>query len=137
MSDLDAIGNPEHKCGATCEPHEPLTDRDLETLNESVHIDSLYAELNLVREHAALVLLTLARMDGPSVRLSPRSFAVLLDLSETEAECLLGQLKRTPAEIVDHAVKVAGEDGYIGQAMAALFRLELFRAAPLTDGEDD
>ena len=132
MSDLDAMGNPEHKCDATCEPHEPLTDRDLETLDESAHIDALYEELNLVREHVALVLITLAKLKDPTIRLSPRTFAVLLDLSETEAACLLGEGRRTPKEIVDHAVNVSGEDGYVGQAMAALFRLEIFRAAPLT-----
>jgi len=137
MSDLEAMGNPEHKCGDTCAPYEPLADRDLESLEESAHIDTLYEELNLVREHVALLVLALSRLEGPTVRLSPRTFAILLDVSETEAACLLGKERQRPADIVNHAVTVAGEDGYMGQAMAAMFRLELWRftAKPGEDSE--
>lgn len=133
MSDLEALGNPEHECSDTCDPYEPLTDRDLETLEESAHIDTLYAELNLVREHVALLFLALAQAEAPSVAMGPRSIAILLDLSETEAVCLLGSERRIPKDIVDHAVNVAGEDGYVGQAMAALFRVQMLDMGALDD----
>lgn len=133
MSDLEALGDPEHKCDDSCAPYEPLTDRDLEELEESAHIDTLYADLNLVREHVALLLLALAKAEEPTVSMGPRSIAILLDLSETEAQCLLGAGRQTPDVIVNHAINVAGEDGYVGQAMAALFRLEMLNMTAVDD----
>jgi hypothetical protein len=133
VSDLEALGNPEHKCGDTCRPYEPLADRDLEELEESAHIDALYADLNLVREHVALLLLALAKAETPTVSLAPRSIAILLDLSETEAACLLGSKRQTPNDVVNHAVNVAGEDGYMGQAMAAIFRHQMLTMRVVKD----
>ncbi|MFF8473855.1 hypothetical protein [Streptomyces sp. NPDC015414] len=136
MSDFAAMGNPEHKCDDACGPYEPIADRDLEDLEESAHIDTLYAELNLVREHVALLLLVLSKVTAPTITLGPRSIAVLLDLSETEAQALLGTDLQRPEAIVNHAIHVSGEDGYMGQAMQAMFRMELMRAAP-APGQDE
>jgi hypothetical protein len=136
MSDLDALGNPEHECDDDCGPREPLADRDLEELDESAHIDALYEELNLVREHAALLLLALSRLEEPGVALPPRGIAVLLDLSETEAVALLGDSYHTPQAVVDHAIRVAGEDGFIGRAMVAMFRAEIMRASAVDEDDE-
>ncbi|MGW3727298.1 hypothetical protein [Streptomyces sp. NPDC000851] len=135
MSDLDALGNPEHVCGAQCLDHEPLTDRDLESLEESAHIDALYAELNLVREHCALMFLALAEQGAPVV-VTPRAASVMLDLSESELCALLGNTHHKPQAVVDHAIRVAGEDGYIGRAMVALMRAQLFVARPADSGDE-
>lgn len=134
MSDLEALGNPEHKCGDTCRPYEPLADRDLEELEESDHIDALYEDLNLVREHAALMILALQK-HAPHIRFSIRTLAVLLDLSESEATCLLGTSSQAPDAVVNHAVNVAGEDGYVGLAMAAIFRHQML-AMRVVEDED-
>jgi hypothetical protein len=137
MSDLEALGNPEHKCNDACGPREPLADRDLEDLDESAHIDALYDELNLVREHVALLLLALSQAEDPGVAIPPRGIAVLLDLSETEAENLLGRDRHTPQAIVDHAIRVAGPDGFIGRAMEAQFRAQMMRAEALPSDDDE
>jgi len=125
MSDFDAATNPEHKCTPLCAPYEPLIERDLESLNESAHIDALYAELNLVREHAALLMLALSQDTGCGVTMGPRTAAILLDMSETEAAEALGEKRHSSAVLVDHAISVGGEGGYIGQAMTALFTVQL------------
>ncbi|MCI3271053.1 hypothetical protein [Streptomyces cylindrosporus] len=132
MSDLEAWGNPEHQCDDRCAPYEPLSDRDLETLDESTHIDTLYEDLNLVREHAALLFLAMNQR-VPDFRVPVRSLAVLLDISESEAECLLGPEHQRVGDIVQHAVNVAGEDGYVGLAMAAVFRAELMEVSTTQD----
>ncbi|MCX4572316.1 hypothetical protein OHB41_03765 [Streptomyces sp. NBC_01571] len=135
MSDLESLGNPEHKCSDACGPYEPLADRDLESLEESAHIDTLYAELNLVREHAALMFLAL-QAHAPDLRVPVRTLSVLLDLSEVEAVCLLTSEPQTPEVVVQHAVNVAGEDGYVGQAMAAVFRVQMLDMEALDDEDE-
>lgn len=134
MSDLEALGNPEHRCTDACGPYEPLADRDLESLEESAHIDTLYEELNLVREHAALMFLALQK-HTPGFGIPVRSVAVLLDISETEAVCLLGAQRQRVDDVVTHAVNVAGEDGYMGLAMAAVFRVQMLRMDAADDGD--
>ncbi|KOG22020.1 hypothetical protein [Streptomyces viridochromogenes] len=137
MSDLDALGNPEHECDEGCGPYEPQADRNLEDLDESAHIDALYEELNLVREHVALLLLALAQVEGPTIGLQPRGISVLLDLSQTEAEALLGRKHHDPQAVVNHAISVAGEDGYVGRAMEAVFRAQIMRASAVTSPDED
>ncbi|WP_432118512.1 hypothetical protein [Streptomyces sp. bgisy032] len=124
MSDLDAYGDPNHECTDACGPYEPLTDRDLEDLEESAHIDALYEVLNLAREHAALMFLTLAKHES-GLLVTPRTAAVLLDISEEELAAVLGDKLHPIGDIVSHAIAVDGEDGYIGKAMLALFAAEL------------
>lgn len=125
MSDFAASNDPEHECGDACQPVVPLLYRELEDLEESEHIDALYEVLNLAREHAALVLLALAR-SGADVHFMARSAAVLLDLDEEELthEQTPGK-PFTASDVVDYAIKAHGEDGYVGQAMETLFRLQL------------
>lgn len=125
MSDFDAINDDNHACDEACLPFVPVTDRDLEDLDESAHIDTLYDVLNLAREHAALMILAVARSGAP-VQFPGRSAAVLLDLDEAELNHELGHDQPyTAEEIVNYSIKAHGDDGYVGQAMAALFRLEL------------
>lgn len=130
MSEFDGIGDPDHVCDEACGPYVPLEERDLEGLNESDHIDALYDLLDRTREHAALLLLALQRA-GSQVCIPARSAAFLLDLDqEVLGEVLRGQPGFTPEGLVDLSVALDGEDGYVGEAMAALFRLELDHGQP-------
>lgn len=125
MSDLASIGDPDHVCGDACAPYIPLVDRELEDLEESDHIDALYAELNLAREHAALLILALSRMDS-GLGFPARAAAVLLDLDEEELFHELGPDQPYAASaVVAYATRSQGEDGYVGKAMEALFRVDL------------
>lgn len=125
MSDFEALSNPNHECGKDCRPHEPMASRDMEALEESAHIDALYSELNLVREHATMLILALSRASD-EVRLPVRSAAILLDLDEDEAFEALGPVQPyRAADVVNYAIQSGGEDGYIGRAMAAIFAAQL------------
>ncbi|MFD3573820.1 hypothetical protein [Streptomyces sp. NPDC058644] len=126
MSDLESIGNPDHVCGKDCAPYVPMLDRDLEDLEESEHIDALYAEVDLTREHGALLLLALRNVSPTPVLLPARALAVLLDLDEAELAHEMGAARGfTPAQAIDFAVRAQGEDGYVGRALEAIFRAEL------------
>ncbi|WP_223772973.1 hypothetical protein [Streptomyces sp. 135] len=130
MSEYDSQ-RPDHVCDEGCAPHVPLLFRELEDLEESVHIDALYDELNRVRERAAILTVMLPKV-ADDIRMSTRSAALLLDLDQEELEAELGGEGLHPVtKILDYAIRAGGEDGYVGQAMAALFREEL--GAPLTD----
>lgn len=124
MSDLEKAGNPDHKCGEDCEPYVPLAFQVLEGLEESAHIDTLYEVLDLAREHAAWLVLCLARAEVTTVRITPRTAALALDMDEDEMVEELGPYF-TAATLVDHAIASQGEDGYIGKAIEAAFRMEL------------
>ncbi|MFF4610349.1 hypothetical protein ACFY1Q_11860 [Streptomyces albidoflavus] len=124
MSDFEATGDPNHKCGEDCKMYVPLAFQNLEDLEESEHIDALYKILNLAREHAAWLVLNLARASSP-VQITPRTAALALDLDEDELLDELGQTF-TAMTLVDHAIKSQGEDGYVGKAIEAAFRIELY-----------
>jgi hypothetical protein len=135
VSDLEALG--EHDCGDGCLPYVPMEFQELERLDESEHIDALYALLERTREHAALLTLALAREETP-VRLPARTAALLLDLDEMELDCELGhEANYAPEEVVAYAIEAQGGDGYVGKAMEALFRLELGADEEPTDEDDD
>ncbi|WP_330478653.1 hypothetical protein OG301_26605 [Streptomyces platensis] len=125
MSDLEAIGDPNHVCGEACAPYVPLAGRDLEDLEESDHIDALYAELNMAREHAALLILALARANS-GLSFPARAAAVLLDLDEEEIHHELGpDQPHSATDVVNYAIRTQREDGYVGKALKALFRIDL------------
>jgi hypothetical protein len=135
MSDLEALGD--HECGDGCLPYVPLLYQELEDLEESEHIDALYALLERTREHAALLTLALARAET-DVRVPARTAALLLDLDEMELDCELGHApNHAPEEIVAYAIEAQGSDGYVGKAMEALFRLELGADEEPDDEDDD
>lgn len=136
MSDFAALTDPNHVCGNGCRPHLPLASRDLESLEESAHIDALYDELNLVREHATLMLLALSRASD-EVRIPVRSVAVLLDLDEEKAfEALGPDQPYRAADVVSYAIQTTGEDGYVGRAMSAVFAAQLQMIEDLLGGSD-
>lgn len=124
MSDLEKAGTPNHKCGEDCEPYAPLAYQDLEGLEESAHIDTLYEVLDLAREHAAWMVLCLARAGVETIRLTPRSAALTLDLDEEELAEELGR-SFTAQTVIDHAIKSQRGDCYVGRALEAAFRMEL------------
>lgn len=124
MSDLEEAGNPDHKCDEGCtKSYVPLEFQDLEDLEESAHIDTLYDVLNLAREHSAWLVLNMARSHSP-VQITPRTAALALDLDEAELLEELGP-NFTAMTLVDHAIESQGEDGYVGKAIEAAFRIEL------------
>lgn len=123
MSDLEEAGDPNHKCGENRKMYVPLAFQNLEDLEESAHIDALYKVLNLAREHAAWLVMNMARTNSPA-QITPRTAALALDLDEEELAEELG-LSFTAQTVVDHAIKSQGDDGYIGKAIEAAFRLEL------------
>lgn len=141
MSDLGSLGDPDHVCGDGCAPYIPLACRDLEDLDESDHIDTLYEVLEKTREHAALLLLALSRAGVESVRIPSRAVALLLDMDEEVVEETMddhGISAPYPvAEVVDLAVELEGEDGYMGRAITALFRAELETLNYGIDSPDD
>ncbi|MFE9381745.1 hypothetical protein ACFYMO_00690 [Streptomyces sp. NPDC007025] len=126
MSDFGSVLEPEnHVCDHTCLPYAPIASRNLESMEESEHIDALYEDLNLVREHAALLLLAIAEADA-AITIPARTAAALLDLDEEGLREDLGGANRySPAEIRDQAIRDQREDGYVGRAMEVRFKLSL------------
>jgi predicted protein tyrosine phosphatase len=123
--------DPDHVCDDGCGPYVPLESRDLEDLDESVHIDTLYDVLDRTRQRTALLILALPGVNE-NIRLATRAAALLLDLDQAELEHELGGRGLMPVrDILDFAIRAYGEGGYIGEAMEALFRQEL--KAPPTD----
>ncbi|MFE4719141.1 hypothetical protein ACFRLW_22375 [Streptomyces sp. NPDC056728] len=117
--------------GQDPDTYVPLLYRDLEDLEESEHIDALYDILERTRQRAALLVLALPGV-AEGVRLHTRAAALLLDLDQAELEHELGGRGMKPVrDILDFAIRAYGDDGYVGEAMEALFRQEL--AAPPTD----
>lgn len=126
MSDLEAVGNPDHVCDEGCAPYMPLAFQELEELDESDHIDALYDVLDTTREHAALMLLALSRVDVEVVRIPARAAAFLLDMDEEVIRNELGpDQPYAVRDVVDLSIRLEEENGYMGRAMAAIFRLEL------------
>lgn len=125
MSDFDAIMNDDHSCSEACLPHVPTELRDLEKLDESHHIDVLYTSLNLVREHAALLLLRAARAD-PNMLVPLRSLAVLLNMDEAAMKADLSPDHPIPLRQALHYVTAkGGGQGYAADAMAVLFQIQM------------
>lgn len=129
MSELESLGDPDHVCDEGCLPYEPLASQDLECLEESEHIDALYDILAATREHAALLVLALARAGVEGVKLPARAAAFLLDMDELAIDEAMEeaglQSPYTAGDLVDLSIRTEGENGYIGRAISALFRLEL------------
>lgn len=104
----------------------PLVSQELEELDESDHIDALYDVLDTTREHAALMLLVLARAGADNICIPARAAAFLLDMDE---EVILNELgpdqPYAVRDVVDLSIRLEEENGYMGRAMAAIFRLEL------------
>ncbi|MFM9629547.1 hypothetical protein ACKI10_18205 [Streptomyces galilaeus] len=131
MSDLESLGDPDHQCTELCGPYQETAERNLEALDESSHIDALYDDLNLVREHAGLLFLALDRQ-APGFTLPVRSVAILLDMDENDVAAALGEAPVRARDVVAFAIEYAGEEGYVGQSMTACFRHQL-RSQPETD----
>ena len=132
-SDFDALADEEHVCGEDCGPMVPLADLELEDLSETEHIDALYSLLNLVREHATLMLVKLA--DGESnVTIPGRTAALFLDLNEAALAFTLGSPGPYSVEdVLAVDVAVNGEEGYAGRARSAIFAYQLQTMDPDDD----